>query len=54
MNAKEKQKPQIERFREKARELECEDSDEAFEAVVKKIAKTPSKKAEKGKPKKAK
>lgn len=45
--------PQIERFREKALELECEDSDEAFEAVVKKIAKTPSKKAEKAKPKKA-
>lgn len=50
-DTKTKEKPQIERFREKARELECEDSDEAFEAVVRKIAKTPSKKA---KPKKKK
>jgi hypothetical protein len=53
-NAKTKQTPQIERFREKARELECDESDKAFEAVVRKVAKTPPKKAEKAKPKKAK
>ncbi len=48
------QKPQIERFRAKARELECEDDDQAFEKIVRKIAKTPSKKAEKPKRKRAK
>lgn len=47
-------KPQIEKFREKARELETDDSEEAFEALVRKIAKTPPKPAEKPKKKKAK
>lgn len=39
-------KPQIEKFREAARELKTDHSDEAFEAVVKKIAKAPKLTAE--------
>jgi len=31
-------KPQIERFREMARELGCDESEEAFDAVLRKIA----------------
>jgi hypothetical protein len=31
-------KPQIERFREMARELECDESEEAIDAVLRKIA----------------
>jgi hypothetical protein len=54
MDGKTKQKSQIERFREAARELECEDDDQAFEKIVRKIAKSPSKKAEKPKRKRAK
>jgi len=42
-----KEKPQIEKFREKAKELECDGDERAFEAVVRKIAKSPSKKGEK-------
>ncbi|WDI30353.1 hypothetical protein PUV54_10320 [Hyphococcus flavus] len=41
-----KEKSQIEKFREKARELEADESEEVFEAVVRKIAKTRSKKGE--------
>ncbi len=54
MSGQTKQKSQIQRFRAKARELECEDDDQAFEKIVRKIAKTPSKKAEKPKRKRAK
>jgi hypothetical protein len=32
------EKPQIERFREMARELECDESEEAFDALLRKIA----------------
>lgn len=32
-------KPQIDKFREVARELECDESEEAFERKLKKIAK---------------
>jgi hypothetical protein len=40
-------KPQIERFRELARELECDESEEAFDAVLRKIvAAGPPKKYE--------
>jgi len=31
-------KPQIERFREMARELGCDESEEAFDAILRKIA----------------
>jgi 3-methyladenine DNA glycosylase AlkD len=34
-------KSQIEKFREAARELEADQSEEAFEAVVAKVAKAP-------------
>jgi hypothetical protein len=37
----EKEKPQIEKFRDAARELKTDQSDAAFEAVVDKIAKAP-------------
>lgn len=33
--------PQVERFRKAAREHETDDSEEAFDAMVKKIAKAP-------------
>lgn len=36
---KTKGKPQSERFKETARELECDDDEAAFEAIVRKIAK---------------
>ncbi len=51
-NARQQPKPQVEKFREAARELEADDSEEAFDAKLKKIAKsksdqnTPSKKKE--------
>jgi hypothetical protein len=40
-------KPQIDKFREAARELKTDQSDAAFEAVVNKIAKAPKLTAEK-------
>ncbi|WP_428407952.1 hypothetical protein [Hyphococcus sp.] len=49
MSDETKEKPQIEKFREKAKELGCDGDERAFESVVRKIAKTPSKKAEKPK-----
>lgn len=52
MNDETKEKPQIERFREAAKELECDGDERAFEAVVRKIAKSPAKKGDKGKAKK--
>ncbi|MBZ9798879.1 MULTISPECIES: hypothetical protein [unclassified Mesorhizobium] len=39
-------KPQIDKFREAARDLKTDQSDESFEAVVKKIAKAPKLTAE--------
>lgn len=39
-----KEKPQIEKFREKAKELGCDGDERAFESVVRKIAKAPVKK----------
>jgi hypothetical protein len=36
-----KPKPQIDKFRELARELECDEDPEAFKAKVKKIARAP-------------
>ena len=42
-DTKQKPKPQtqVEKFREAARELEADDSEEAFDAKLKKIAKAP-------------
>lgn len=42
-------KPQIDKFREAARELETDEREEAFDAVVKKIAKAPLPKDDKAK-----
>ena len=36
-----KEKSQVDKFREAAREVETDDREEAFDAIVKKIAKTP-------------
>lgn len=44
-------KPQIEKFKEAAREHQTDDSEEAFDRALKKIAKAPSPKDDK--PKKA-
>jgi hypothetical protein len=41
MKTTEKEKSQVEKFREAARELETDDSEEAFDAKLKKIAKAP-------------
>jgi hypothetical protein len=38
---KKEEKSQIDKFREAARELETDDSDEAFDARLKKIGKAP-------------
>ena len=35
------EKPQVEKFKEAARELETDDREEAFDAKLKKIAKAP-------------
>lgn len=40
-------KPQVEKFRETARELEADESEDAFDRIVKKIAKAPPPKEEK-------
>ncbi|WP_192814161.1 hypothetical protein [Nitratireductor pacificus] len=44
MSAKlaDKPKEQIDKFREAARELETDESEEAFDRIVKKVAKKPS------------
>ncbi|OBQ62873.1 hypothetical protein EFV37_01045 [Mesorhizobium loti] len=42
-----KDKPQIDKFREAARELKTDQSDAAFEAAMNKIAKAPKLTAEK-------
>lgn len=41
--------PQVEKFREAARQLETDDSEEAFDAKLKKIAKAPPPKDDKAK-----
>ena len=38
---KPKEKPQIDKFREAARELQTDDSEEAFDRVLKKVVKAP-------------
>lgn len=38
-----KPKPQIDKFREAARELETDDREEVFDAALKKVAKAPPK-----------
>ncbi|WP_192856766.1 hypothetical protein [Manganibacter manganicus] len=45
-----KSKTQREKFEEAARDLETDDSEEAFDAKLKKIAKTPPPKDDKRKP----
>jgi hypothetical protein len=42
-------KPQIEKFREAARELQTDESEEAFDQVLKKVAKSPPPKDDKRK-----
>jgi hypothetical protein len=44
-----KPKKQIDKFKEAARELETDDSEEAFDAKLKKIAKAPPPKDDKAK-----
>lgn len=41
------EKKQIDKFREAAREVETDDREEAFDAIVKKIAKAPPPKDDK-------
>lgn len=41
MKASDEKKSQVDKFREAARELETDDREEAFDAVVKKVAKAP-------------
>ena len=41
-----KDKPQLNKFKEAARELECDDDEARFDATVKKVAKSGGKKAE--------
>lgn len=47
---KEQDKSQVDKFREAARELETDDSEEAFDAKLKKIAKAPPPKDDEAKP----
>lgn len=42
MKTKTEKKKQIDKFREAARELETDDSEEAFDHVLKRVAKAPS------------
>jgi hypothetical protein len=42
-NAKITQQAQVDKFREAARELQTDDSEKSFDAIVKKIAKPPAK-----------
>ena len=42
MKTKTEEKKQIDKFREAARELETDDSEEAFDHVLKRVAKAPS------------
>jgi hypothetical protein len=46
-DVKKQPKPQVEKFREAARELEADDSEEAFDKKLKKIAKAPPPKTDK-------
>lgn len=39
---KDKEKPQIERFKEKAKELEADESSEAFDRAFKRVVTPPS------------
>ncbi len=48
-NANKTQQAQIDKFKEAARELQTDDREEAFDAIVKKIAKSPPPKDEKPK-----
>jgi hypothetical protein len=41
MTASRSDKPQIDKFREAARELETDDREEAFDAALKRVAKAP-------------
>lgn len=42
-----KEQPQIDKFREAARELECDESESRFDAALERIAKAPPPKGEK-------
>jgi hypothetical protein len=43
MDKQEKPKSQFDKFKEAAREVETDDREEAFDAIVKKVAKAPPK-----------
>ncbi|WP_292117294.1 hypothetical protein [Mesorhizobium sp.] len=45
---------QLEKFKEAARELETDDSEERFDRILKKVAKSPPPKDDKGQPPKKK
>lgn len=45
---------QLEKFKEAARELETDDSEERFDRILKKVAKSPPLKDDKGQPPKKK
>lgn len=45
----EKEKTQVDKFREAAKELDCDESEEAFDANLKRIAKSPPPKGERPK-----
>lgn len=47
MPEKDSSKSQLEKFKEAAREVETDDREEAFDAIVKKIAKAPPPKDDK-------
>ena len=47
MDNREQHKPQVDKFREAARELETDESEERFARIVKGIAKAPPSKADK-------
>ncbi|WP_269584806.1 hypothetical protein [Roseibium sp. Sym1] len=47
MTSLKQQKAQIDKFKEAAKELECDESEEAFDANLKRIAKSPPPKGEK-------
>lgn len=50
MNAKVEKPTQLDKFKQAARELETDDSEEAFDAKLKKIAKAPPPKDDEAKP----
>jgi len=43
-------KPQVDKFRDLARELECDDDEAAFDEKLKKLAKAPSGRPQERKP----